>query len=241
MDDDPLSTLSDPSAGVLKIEPASDAPQPSLAPSVPEDVATVTTLTEVWSAAEALASPDLEARWWGVKRLVEVEAPRRYPLIAYLLATRITEPDIALRARVVEVLGSLLCSEGVAQPITTDVFGSLVMYLAAMRARPIYALLQVAMFDARNEPMVAALLSYCSYAGVHLAEILSDREAPTEVRWQAAHFIGRLGFLDALPALERLVARMEMRTHGRGIDFEQYDEANLLLEMRQAIEILRAP
>lgn len=239
MDADPLSTLPVKPTGMLDLD--QDAVTPTVAAPTSTDVAHIAALADVWSAAEALASPELVTRWDGVKRLIEYGAPSRYPLIAYLLATRITEPDIALRARVVEVLGNVLRHDEVAQSVHPSVFGCLIMYLASMRTRAIYSLLQVAMFDTKTEPMVAALLSYCSYAGGHLAEILADRDVPAELRWQAVHFISRLGFLDALPTLERLVARMEMRIHGRGVDFDQYDEANLLLEMRQAIEILRAP
>ncbi len=225
---------------ILPVQPAEAlaAPETNRA-ELPADLR-ADLLPEVWQAAEALAAPELETRWQGVKRLAGLDAARQYPLVAYVLATRLIEPDIALRARVVELLGAALCASDPAAPIHPGAYANLLAYLGGMRTRPIYALLQVAEFDAATEPMVAALLSYCSYAGEHMAEILANRDLLIEVRWQAAHFIGRLGFLDALPTLERLTARMELR-NVRSLDPERLDEANLLLEMRQAIEILRAP
>lgn len=222
---------------VLPVQTAPANPAGVLAPA---EVSLGEVLPEVWRAAEALAAPDLETRWQGVQRLAEMDAARRYPLVAYLLATRLIEPDIALRTRVVELLGEALCASDPTRPLHPAAYANLLAYLGGMRTRPIYALLQVAEFAAAAEPLVAALLSYCSYAGEHMAEILSNRDGPIEVRWQAAHFIGRLGFLDALPTLERLSARMELR-NVRSPNPERLDEANLLLEMRQAVEILRAP
>lgn len=197
-------------------------------------------ILEVWGAAEALTSPELETRWQGVKRLVEIDAPRKYSLVAYLLATRLTEPVIELRARVVEALADVLTHDP-QRPLQPAVYNTMIHALGAMRQQMIRALLQVASFDTTYEPRVAALLSYCSYAGEHLADILNNRDEPVEIRWQASHFIGRLGFLDALPALERLAVRIETRLNGRSADYDDFDEANLLLEMRQAIAILRAP
>ncbi len=220
-------------AQASEVLPVEKTPEISAAPGVEN-------LAGVWQACEALSSPDLEARWWGVKRLADFNAVRRFPLVAYLLTTRLTEPDIALRERVVQMLAGVLTGDS-NEPLIPAVYHSLTSALASMRVRPIYALLQVALFNPMVEPMVAGLLSYCSYAGQHLAHILSDRDRAIEVRHQAVNFIGRLGFLDALPTLERLTARMELRMNGRNPSLDEYDEANLFLDMRQAIELLKAP
>ncbi|MFM8321165.1 MAG: hypothetical protein ACKOC5_09650 [Chloroflexota bacterium] len=193
-------------------------------------------MSEIWAAAEALSSPELQTRWVGVRRLIELGAHRTHPLVAYLLATRIMENDMALRARVIEAAADALTAG--ANPA---VFASLTHFLGGMRTRPIYALLQAPIFDTNTEPLVATLLSYCSYAGDHLGEIAANRDAPIEVRIQAVSFIGRLGFLDALPVLERLAARMDLRLNGRSPNLEKFDEANLLLQIRQVVELLKAP
>ena len=62
----------------------------------------------VWGAAEALTSPDLETRHVGLRQLVDQDAVRHYPLIAYLLISKLAEPDIALRAQVVRIWRELM-------------------------------------------------------------------------------------------------------------------------------------
>ena len=49
------------------------------------------------------------------------------------------------------------------------------------------------------------------YAGRHLADILSRTETAAGSAPQAAHYIGLVGYLDAIPALERILARLEAR------------------------------
>ena len=79
-----LFDFSEPSSGAMELFPA------------------------VWSAAEDLTSPEAATRRAGLERLVEMGAPRLSPLIAYLLATRLTDPDLNLRTSVVQVLSDVL-------------------------------------------------------------------------------------------------------------------------------------
>jgi len=51
-------------------------------------------LPDIWDAAGAFVSPELETRCGGFKRLKEADAVRRHALAAYLVFTRLTEPDI---------------------------------------------------------------------------------------------------------------------------------------------------
>ncbi len=102
-----------------------------------------------------------------------------------------------------------------------------------MRTRQIFALLQVIEFDKSAEEAVSSLLSYCSFAGGHLAQILSNRTAPLSIRRQAAHFIGRIGYLDALPALERLASRLESRRDD--------EDVGILLGLQETIKLLYTP
>ncbi|MDI6696716.1 MAG: hypothetical protein QME21_16835 [Anaerolineales bacterium] len=199
-------------------------------------------LPEVWDAAEALTSPDLEIRSFGLKRLVESDAVRYYPLIAYLLYTRLNEPDIELRTRIVDALSSVFAVNGNSVSQELNVYPGLTYYLSQMRTRQIYSLLQVVDFDHSAEAKVASLLEHCSYAGEHLAEILADRHTPLSIRKQAIHFIDRMGYLDALPVLERLEARLTQRRNGREEYGEsiQDDECSLLPMIRSALENLTA-
>src|SRR4030042_3187461 len=62
----------------------------------------------VWSALEALTAPELETRQQGFDSLLEQDAVRKSPLVVYVLATRLLEPDILLRRRIVRCLAALI-------------------------------------------------------------------------------------------------------------------------------------
>jgi len=190
-------------------------------------------ISVIWEAVESLISPDLEQRMNGLQRLVEYDAIRQLPLAAYVLTSRITEPDIEFRNQIVKNLGSLAGLIGSGAGAIQSVEDTLIYQLSQMRMRRIFALLQVSVYDKTSEGYVANLLSYCSYAGTHLAQILSDRSAPADVRKQAAHYIGEIGYLDALPVLERMASRIE----SRGND----DDARMLPALQYAVQLLTAP
>jgi len=202
-------------------------------------------LPVIWDAAAALISPELEKRFSGLRRLEESDAMRRHPLVSYLLTTRIVEPDIELRTRVIKVLASVFPLDGEERTSEEAVRLHLSNCLAGMRSRQVFALLQVADFDPSAEPVVAALLSYCSFAGGHLADILMNRQAPLSIRKRAVHFIGRIGFLDALPCLERLETRYESRLSGKNYasdnSINENEELSLLPLIQDTLGLLRAP
>jgi hypothetical protein len=198
----------------------------------------------VWSAAEGIASPDVHARTAAVQRLLELGAPRLSPLISYLLATRILEPDLLLRCRIIRVLGDLLVADDAGRLAPDAVRRQMITYLAQMRTRPIYSLLQAAIAEPGLEAHVARLLNNCPHAGTHLAEIFSNRAAPLAVRQQAVRSVGQAGFLDTMSALERLAARLEARRDGQqSMPFAPppaaQDESQLLHEVQQTLWTLR--
>lgn len=199
----------------------------------------------VWTAAEALTSPDLQARRAGLERLVQLGAARVSPLIAYLFATRLMEPDLGLRAEVVRALADIFAPDEAGRPAPDAVRQQVNEYLAHMRTRPIYALLQLSSEDTDLEGPVATLLGVNCYAGSHLSNILLDRKAPTAIRQQAARLIGKVGYVDVLPDLERLVSRLQAKLAGQqAMPFapvSEEDELALLPELQQAISLLRAP
>ncbi len=187
----------------------------------------------IWAAAESLVSPDLMQRINAFEHILEYDVIRQLPLLTYLLVTRLTEPDIELRTRIVKALGTFACTGFTEIPISEEVQKSLVYHLSKLRTREIFALLQVADYDKTSDPYISSLLSCSSFAGDHLSQIVSARTTPNEIRCQAARFIGVLGFLDALPTLERLASRFSGRAGER--------EANLYLELQNAVEMLNAP
>jgi hypothetical protein len=197
----------------------------------------------VWSAVEALAAEDAGARRNALDRLQQLNAPRLSPLVAYILATRITDPDIEMRGRVIRALGDVLSKDQAGNLAPEAVRKHLANYLAHMRTRPIFALLEVVMNDPGLESSVALLLNACPYAGTHLSSILADRKFAIPLRIQAARFIGIVGFLDAIPVLERLEARLISRLGGQqAMPFApppEPDESDLLPIVQSTLTTLR--
>jgi len=198
------------------------------------------TIAEIWEAAEAFISPELTRRIWGLNCLIKQQAIYISPLVAYLMATRLAEPDIELRSRIVHTLANTLSPMDRTTTVQEAVVNVLNNYLKSMRTRMIFSLIQVVDFDKSLEPDVAALLSVCSFAGGHLADILANRDISINIRKQAAIFIGRIGFLDALPAMEKIAFRMESRKNNWNSSFNDNDD-ELYILVQDALLNLRAP
>lgn len=230
MKKEPLSIKSVPAPSVLKLKKQLEFDRD--------------TQEAVWSALEALTAPELEIRQQGFEKLVQQDVLRRSPLAAYVLATRLIEPDLSLRRSIVRGLAGLISPAPNVPAPAGAVLTYLHGYLSQMRTRPIFALLQVADYDPESAPQVAALLKACSFAGVQLAQIFSNHACPVRIRRQAITFTSQIGFLAALPALERMVRRLEARSSAgsmlRLTSAEQEDEASLLPYMRAALEQLKS-
>jgi hypothetical protein len=196
----------------------------------------------VWSAAENLTSPDPILRMEAIERLIEMDAARLSPLIAYILATRVVEPDIDIRFKVVKALGELVSPPSGAMRTPGVVWNHIKAHLSMMRRREVYSLLQVAEEYPSSISNVAYLLNMCSYASNALGDILLDRKAPLPIRRQAINFVGRVGFLDAIPALERLSSRLESRLEGQtAMPFappKGSDETSLLPAVQATLTLL---
>ena len=169
----------------------------------------------VWAAGEGLVAPELEIRKVAFERLVALDAPRISPLIAYLLATRISEPDLPLRAKIVHTLGELFLINQQGKTAPELVRRFVIATLKQMRIRLLFSLLEVSVFDPTSEADIARLLNFCPYAGLHLVDILADRKVILTLRLKAAQFIGLVGYLNAIPNLERLATRLEARLSGQ--------------------------
>jgi hypothetical protein len=118
-------------------------------------------------------------------------------------------------------------------------------FLAQMRTYSLMALMQVLESDETLEPYIIRLLGACSVAGEYLADILANRQYPVVLRKQAAYFIGKVGYVDAAPVLERVAGRLESRVNGQSIMFDtgagESDESSLLGTIQEALERLKAP
>ncbi len=198
----------------------------------------------VWSAAEALTAVEPEARRKGLVRLEEMHAARFSPLVAYLVTTRITDPDMDIRSQAVRMLSSVLVPDKHGSLAPADVRRRVLAVMAQMRTRHIYSLLELASRSSDSETAVTALLNSCPYAGIHLADILSSKKTPLSIRKEAANLIGRVGYLDAIPVLERLITRLASRLNGQqSMPFAPvggFEETALLPDVQAALDQLRS-
>lgn len=221
-----------------------EMPQPALF-TLQESTGRIELFPAVWNAAEQLIHPDLEIRRNGLEQLIELQAHRFSSLIAYLIATRLTDQDISLRAQIIEALGEVLIPDNEGQPAPDEVRLKLITYLSQLHTREIFSILQVLAEHIELEDIVTRLLDACPFAGTHLMDILTDRSAALEVRIRAVEQIGRVGYLDALPQLERLESRLESRMNGqRSMSFvplSKSEDQELLPAIHRAITLLREP
>ena len=199
----------------------------------------------VWGAADALTSPDETLRRNGLEELSRLGAARYSPLVVYVLATRLSEANLEMRVKVVELLAQVLLPDAEGKYAPHPVRLTLGQSLAQMRTRQVFALLQAVEAAPQAWDAVVRLLGECSYAGNHLAEIFSNRSLPMWARKMSIAMCGEVGFLSSLPSLERLAGRLEARQSGQQsmpfLPKDAGDEMELLPVLRQAIERLHAP
>lgn len=218
--------------------------QPSLFP-FDKSVNQLELFPSVWRAAEELTSPYREVRQRALEHLLSLNAPRFSPLIAYLLFTRITDSDLGVRSGVIRALGAIFRPDQEGRWAPEEVINHLSYHLFQMRMRQIFALLEAISVNTTIVESVKSLINRCPYAGNHLVDILMDRKMPYSVREQAARIIGQVGFLDAIPTLEKLVVRLETRLQSQGrMPFappQPSEESLLLPAIQEALDLLRSP
>ena len=169
----------------------------------------------VWSATEALASPDPTTRHHAIDALLELGVQRVSPLVAFMIATCLSDPDIYIRRRVAYILADLIINEPVVSQTPENVRKTVSNYLHNMREETIFGLLEVAAIDPLVEKTVYHLFNACPYAGKYLGDIVSQWKNPLPIRQKAVYFIGLVGYLDALPVLMRILNRLEARQNGQ--------------------------
>jgi hypothetical protein len=200
---------------------------------------------EVWGALEKLTSPDILERRDGLDCLIVLDAPRISPLVAYLVATRIFDPDLELRYKVIDVLGKILRPRETGKLASPKVRSHLKEYCMQMGRKGILMLLEVANAYPDVESKIASLFNLCSQSGENLVKIMSDRRISFELRRQAVIFIGIVGFLEAIPALERFENRLESRMNGqKAMSFAPpsvSDENSLLPVIQTTLTMLKEP
>jgi len=192
----------------------------------------------VWRHAQALISPELFERKDGFQRLIELNIINKSPLITYLLATRIKEVDITLRAYIVNVLANILESKIQRDEAIEVTKHTLVEYLSQIGKREIHALIQLVEVDPFTNENIVRIMCSSSCAGDYLNDIASDRKESINIRQLAITLLGKIGYLDAISDLERLENRIMNRVNPNSIGSE---EKLLLPQIADALALLRAP
>jgi hypothetical protein len=166
---------------------------------------------EVWLAAERLVSPRAVEREEALDYLIEQGALSKSPLIAYLLATRLSDPDLEVRCHMVKALGDVLTSAEKGEQLPDHVLKQLQGFLAHLNKEQILDLLEVSDQYLSAEESLIEIFKLCSYAGNVLGGIVNDRKIPLGIRKKATYFCGEAGFLETISTLQVLVKRIEKR------------------------------
>jgi hypothetical protein len=169
----------------------------------------------VWSATEALTAPDSVSRQHALDALLEMGAQRVSPLVAYVIATCLNDQDIYFRKRVVYILADLIKTSPNGMQSPEDVRNVVANYLHNMRESTVYGLIEVSVLDHLADECIYHLFNSCPYVGKCLGDILTQWKNPLPIRQKAIYFIGVVGYLEALPILERMLTRMEARQNGQ--------------------------
>ncbi len=164
---------------------------------------------------ENLLAPDLGLRRKGLKTLLDLDAHRRSPLAAAVIAGQIREPDIDLRTGIVVALSEVLISNLESEKPPTEVTSRIRHVLGEMRTREVYALLQVIVHDADQMEHVRSLLRTCSFSGETMLAIVENGRAEIAIRVAAVKAIAAIGYLDAIAVLERLHQRISGQIAGQ--------------------------
>jgi hypothetical protein len=172
-------------------------------------------LPAVWNATESMASPDAVTRQHGIDALLELGAQRVSSLVAFMMATCLSDRDIYIRRRVCYILADLINNEPVMRQTPENITKTVTNYLHNMREETLFGLLEVATIDPLIEKSIYHLLNACPFAGKYLGDILADWKNPLPIRQKAIHFVGLVGYMETLPVLERLLDRLKARQSGQ--------------------------
>jgi len=166
---------------------------------------------EIWQAAEGLVSPNSVEREKALDYLLDQGAPAKSPLITYLLATRLSDPDLEVRFHIVKALGSVIVRADEGEELIDPVLRQLQSYLAYLNTEQILDLLEVSEQYLSAEESLTGIFRLASYAGNRLSGIVNDRKKPLGIRQKAIYFCGEAGYLEASTTLNVLVSRIDKR------------------------------
>jgi hypothetical protein len=164
---------------------------------------------KLWQQMEALFAPDPDLRDQALDDLSRSGIFKHTALGFYLLASRISDPDLEVRFHVVQELGRLLDPGSGEQGADTQVLIHVQDYFSRMETGQLVDLLETADRYLSAEDAVTHILRLCSFAGGGLSAIINDRKQPLPIRRQAIYFSGQGGFLETESTIRHLLERLE--------------------------------
>jgi hypothetical protein len=165
-------------------------------------------------------SPHVEERRRGFALLYGSETGRRSILTPHLLAARIDEPDLELRAQIVHSLADYYEIRGRDFRFPVELRGAVTGRLRKYEKAEVLALLELHQANREERLWVrldclVSLLERIPEASTQLTRFAGDRGLALPLRQSALELIGLIGFTDACPALQGLRLRLEGRSAGQ--------------------------
>lgn len=198
-------------------------------------------------AGEMFVSPHVEERRRGFALLVGSEIARRSPLTQHLLASRVDEPDVPLRAQIIQAVADYFEVRGREYRYPPEIRAAVAGHLRKYDRPQVLALLETHRLPEEaglnlSPESLSRLLERVPNASQHLTRLAGDKTVGMELRCAAVELIGRVGFTDAVSTLEGLEARIEGRRAGQLTMLfappEHPDEATLLPTLKEALSQL---
>ena len=169
----------------------------------------------VWESTEALTSQEALVRQHGIDVILELGAQRVSPLVAYMIACCIHDPDIYIRRRVIYILADLNKNLPGSKQIPESIRITVNNYLRKMSEEAIYGLLEVTVMDPLIDSSIYSIFISCPSGGKYLANIISEWDHPLAIRQKAIQLVGKVGYMEAYPTLQRMLDRLEARHDGQ--------------------------
>jgi hypothetical protein len=198
---------------------------------------------DLWDTAEGLLSPDPNIRESSLDRLNEIDGYSRSPLIAYLLVSRTSEPDLEIRFHLIKLLGTLVDYDSPGQHFTDQALVFAQEALDQIDKPRLIKIMEVSDNYLTAERAISHILKLSSYAGVGLSGIVNDWKLPVSLRQQAIFYCGEVGFLSSRPTLQNLIQKVEKFRNRTGAASERKksrDEEYLYPYVISALEKLNS-
>ena len=163
----------------------------------------------IWKAVEDLTAPDPDIRDQALEALINIEGYNKSPLVAYLLATRISDPELEVRFHIIQHLGKLLDFDGDDLKFSDQALTHFQEFITHLNKNQLVHLLEVSNQYLSAEKALVNILKLSSYAGTGLSGIVNDRKLPLSIRQQAVYYCGEMGYLETKIMLQNLIDRAE--------------------------------